>query len=497
VEQTALCTSGTSTIAYRHWKRVAQATVRSAHSCIAVLTIVENLVDKLRSFVAYKTVSSDLSYKTECIKGASFLRSVFRDFGAETRLLTNGDSSLNPVVYGVFRSQIQSKNTQRVLFYGHYDVVAAKFWQGKWKTDPFKMKGVDEYLYGRGTSDNKGPLMAAIYATAELVKEKKLELDVIFLIEGEEECGSRGFANIIRTHKSLIGKVDWILLANSYWLDDHVPCLTYGLRGVIHATLEVASNRPDLHSGVDGSSLMDESLKDLVMLLNCLVGKKGRVTIPGFYDSVLELSSREWDLYQQISTSLVKRDPSIGDPASLAQTLLQKWRQASLTIHRFNTSGPENSTVIPSKAWAKLSLRLVPNQEAKIIASQLTSYLKSRFAELETSNILNVRIDHIADPWLGDYENEMYKTLEEGIVNAWKEEGIEVERPLYIREGGTIPAIRFLEKEFEAPAAHMPCGQASDHAHLDNERLRLLNLYKSRDVFKWVFQELPKKLAKK
>jgi di- and tripeptidase len=448
------------------------------------------------------------------------LRSVFKEFGADTNVLTPEDSTLNPVIHAVFRGRPKStKVGKRILFYGHYDVIPAENDQGKWNTDPFKMEGIDEYLYARGISDNKGPILAAIYAVAELIAEKSLESDITFIIEGEEECGSRGFEKVIRRHKNDIGPIDWILLANSYWLDDHVPCLTYGLRGVIHATLNVASDRPDLHSGVEGSSLIDESLKDLVLLLNSLVGKNGKVKLPGFYDPVLPMTKSEAILYKDITNTLLSRNPTLGDQKILSKNLQQKWRDPSLTIHRFGTSGPENSTIIPRKAWAAISLRLVPNQEADEIATDLEDFLQDEFSKLDTSNKLQVIIDRKAEPWLGDFNNEMYKTLEQGVMRAWygshtinggnngqhssngqnqslsssTYDGLPPRRPLYIREGGSIPAIRFLEKEFGAQAAHLPCGQASDHAHLDNERLRLVNLYKSRDVFKWVFRELPKR----
>jgi di- and tripeptidase len=466
--------------------------------------------------VAHKTVSSDPRYRAECRRGASFLRSVFKSFGAETEFLTPKDPNLNPVVFATFRGKAnRSKSGKRILFYGHYDVIPAENEQRKWKTDPFQMEGIDEYLYGRGTSDNKGPILAAIYAVAELIREKSLDSDILFVVEGEEECGSKGFQQVIRDHKDDIGSVDWILLANSYWLDDHVPCLTYGLRGVIHATVEVTSDRPDLHSGVEGSSSMDEALKDLVSIVNSLVGEKGKVNLPGFYDAVLPMTHSEALHYEDITSTLLKRNPTLHDQHNLTKKLQQKWRDPSLTIHRFGNSGPENSTIIPHKAWAAISLRLVPNQEADEIAEDIEYFLKERFQQLETTNKLRVIIDHKAEPWLGDFNNEMYKTLEEGIMRSWygscsTEEPtlsnghpnpssssifdiIPARRPLYIREGGSIPAIRFLEKEFGAQAAHLPCGQASDHAHLDNERLRLENLYKSRDVFKWVFKELPKR----
>jgi di- and tripeptidase len=468
------------------------------------------------------------------------------------------ENGCNPVILAKFRGNpSKSRERKRILFYGHYDVIAAENEKGKWIVDPFTMEGIDGYLYGRGVSDNKGPIMAAIYAVADLIAEKKLDSDITFLLEGEEECGSRGFEQCIKKNKHLVGDVDWILLANSYWLDDHVPCLTYGLRGVIHATVQVNSKHPDLHSGVDGSALLDESLKDLVMLLAKLTGKHGRIEIPGFYDPILPLSDEEKQLYADITQVLIQRNPDLGDPEVLATSLMRRWREASLTIHRFTTSGPENSTIIPKLARASLSMRLVPNQEAKAVANALKDFLYTEFDKLDTQNSLTVSIDHVAEPWLGDFNNEIFKTLEEAVMEVWgpvygrrKSNAVPIKtktlpldaqsptkpspttsnelangsitpraaspgpeqseavtivpspntgsllrarKPLYIREGGSIPSIRFLEKEFGAPAAHLPCGQASDSAHLDNERLRLLNLYKSKDVFKKVFAELPQK----
>jgi di- and tripeptidase len=540
----------------------------------------EMMVEYLRRFVSYRTVSSDPRHQADCRRGASYLRSVFKNFGATTEMLTTKDP-FNPVILAKFRGNpATTHKRKKILFYGHYDVVAADNENGKWPSDPFEMEGIDGFLYGRGTSDNKGPIMAAIFACAELTSEQALDSDIIFLIEGEEECGSRGFEAAVKAAKDKIGEVDWILLANSYWLDDRIPCLTYGLRGVIHATVQVESSHPDLHSGVDGSAQLDESLKDLVMLLSTLTGKNGKVMIPGFYDPIPKLSDEERDLYVDITTALVQRNPDLGDPTALASSLMRRWREASLTIHRFQTSGPDNATIIPRLAKVALSLRLVPNQEANVVAAALTSYLHSQFDKLESTNKLTVTVDHQAEPWLGDWTNEIFKTLEEAIMEAWgpidqsrrrrssalpkvsipthhrndnnnttakdssppsyftsklspttstvlangsiatpldlttppdlssqlsyklstlsttnNSEPAQPPRrkPLYIREGGSIPAIRFLEKEFDAPAAHFPCGQASDSAHLDKERFRLLNLYKSRDIFKRVFVELPKK----
>ena len=483
------------------------------------------MVESLSQFVSFRTVSSLPKYRADCRRGASYLRSVFQNFGAVTEMI-NTTEPYNPIVFAKFRGNpATASSRKKILFYGHYDVIPAENEHGKWKHDPFELTGEGGYLYGRGASDNKGPIMAAIYAAHELANEQSLDSDIIFLIEGEEESGSRGFEKAVQARKDLIGDVDWILLANSYWLDDHVPCLTYGLRGVIHATVQVESKHPDLHSGVDGSALLDEPLKDLVMLLSKLTGRHGKVQIPGFYDPILPLTADEKDLYTEITETLLRSNPDLGDPEELAQSLMRRWREASLTIHRFQTSGPENSTIIPRLAKAALSIRLVPNQEAGHVADSLIAFLEQEFEELESKNTIKVTIDHQAEPWLGDFNNEIFRTLESAVMKVWGPDlgqageqfstpppmtapatsntlatlppspsSYQVSRkPLYIREGGSIPSIRFLEKEFGAPAAHLPCGQASDSAHLDNERLRLVNFFHSKKIFKEVFWELPRR----
>ncbi|CAK7273533.1 hypothetical protein SEPCBS57363_005698 [Sporothrix epigloea] len=504
----------------------------------------EAMIKSLRNFVSYKTVSSRPEFAEDCHRGATFLCSLFKKLGGEVEMLQTSDKAHNPVVYAKFagKSQRSSPATRtatgatmdgaanerkRILFYGHYDVVGADTKKGKWSTDPFTMKGMNGYLYGRGISDNKGPILAALYAVTDLLQAKSLESDVIFLIEGEEETGSRGFQETVREHQDLIGHVDYILLANSYWLDDETPCLTYGLRGVLHATVCVDSTNPDLHSGVDGSYMMSEPLSDLTTLLSKLKGPRNRIMIPGFYDGVLPLRPEEEARFDAITSMLIQRNPDHGPAHLLKTSLMSRWREPNLTIHRYKVSGPDGS-LISCHACANISLRLVPGQEVDAIIAGLESFLRAEFAGLESANTLTMHVDNKAEPWLGDPDNYIFQTLEAAIIKAWamndeattdtegkvedlagkKEEGGQTEqtlakgatekglpkykarRPLYIREGGSIPAIRFLEKQFGAPAAHLPCGQASDAAHLDNERLRVVNLFKSRAIFKQVFETL-------
>ena len=155
-----------------------------------------------------------------------------------------------------------------------------KMKQKDWKTDPFILTAKEGNLYARGVSDNKGPTLAAIYSVAELYHRQQLNCDVVFIIEGEEECGSIGFQKVINDNKQLISGgsgggngttgIDWIMLSNSYWLDDLTPCLNYGLRGVINASITIKSDKPDRHSGVDGG-VSREPTMDMMHLLSTLV----------------------------------------------------------------------------------------------------------------------------------------------------------------------------------------------------------------------------------
>ncbi|KKK16967.1 hypothetical protein AOCH_002643 [Aspergillus ochraceoroseus] len=579
----------------------------------------DEMVSSLAKLVAFKTISASPKFSGECNQGAAFLRRHCIYLGAKTKLLTTGEDT-NPIVFARFCATSPDKVDKTILFYGHYDIVGADGNQQKWKTDPYQLASIDGFLYGRGVSDNKGPILAALYAAADLARQKTLRCNVVFLIEGEEESGSQGFHETVRKHKPQIGPVDWILLANSYWLDDYNPCLTYGLRGVVHANLIVTSDHPDLHSGIDGSALLDEPLKDLTMLLGSLVGPKGKINLPGFHDPVLPLTDAERERYSMIAEILLQRHPQIKDSEALINSLMHRWREPSLTIHSVEVPGNSKSTTttISRKAKASLSIRVVPNQEADDVAAALTLYAQEQFDRLESQNDLTVEITGTSDPWLGDPDNEMFETLSEAITAAWtpdqqcqKHQYPPLERPLtdrtrtasprgtkdgrtgelrrpasedslashidriimstttssagkaaarkrsnpsmtvptsstltgqtikrlaedstnsspppvpassstplspspspspslstsgpekgrvrpiFIREGGSIPTIRFLEKEFSAPAANLPCGQASDNAHLYNERLRVENLYKSREIFSYVFSRLPERV---
>ncbi|KAH9459230.1 hypothetical protein Pst134EA_019380 [Puccinia striiformis f. sp. tritici] len=436
----------------------------------------------LSQFVSYRSISNE-EHREECRQAALYLKTTLVKLGADARLLP-GDPGRNPLVLATFKgkSSTDSPTTatrrRRVLYYGHYDVVQAGD-EKDWTAPAFVMTGHNGWLYGRGVTDNKGPTLAVAYAVTALLDQRSLDVDVVMLVEGEEEAGSAGFQKAVKENKELIGHIDVVLVSNSYWLDDETPCMTFGLRGVIHATVKVTSSQPDLHSGMHGGAV-HEPVLDLVRILGDLVGKDGKICLDGFYKGVRPIDAEEQKHYDRIvehisnvaNIELLKHSPI----TSIRENLIAKWRQPSLSIHKIDVTGPAHSTVIPASAQSAVSIRIVPDQSVEKIGSSLVSFLTEAFKHLNSSNALEVKINQTADWWLGHPQDLHSVALAECVEEEW---GI---KPLWIREGGSIPSIPFLEQEFNAKAIHLPMGSASDSAHLPNERIKMVNLEKGNHV---------------
>ncbi|ODQ63174.1 Zn-dependent exopeptidase [Nadsonia fulvescens var. elongata DSM 6958] len=468
----------------------------------------EQLLRSLAEFVTFRTISSQPDrFFGDCRRCATFLRELLQSYGAQAKLIplanTSSGEGRNPIVYGKFvANKVSDIPTKTIIFYGHYDVIFADETDNDWVTgQPFTMTALDGYMYARGVSDNKGPILAAIFAAAELHRERALTTNVVFLIEGEEECGSGGFQTAICENKEFLdiddSTVDGIILSNSYWIDEDNPCLNYGLRGIINVNVKIFSDGPDLHSGVNGG-LAREPTIDLIHLLSKLTTENEndndqggsaatKILIPNFYDKVLKTDQAERDEYDEIIKRVVNNSATLNSQSFHLnrERLMAMWRLPSLTIHRINVSGPPagtNLTIIPKSASAAVSLRIVPNQSIEQIKHNLVIYLTECFEGFHSDNHIEITFSsQQSEPWLGDRHNHLYRRLSHAIKRQWNKD------PLFIREGGSIPAVRFLEKSFDAPAVQFPCGQSSDNAHLGNERLRISNLFKAREIMKQFF----------
>ncbi|GIL47514.1 hypothetical protein Vafri_4310 [Volvox africanus] len=259
----------------------------------------QQLEAALRDFVRIKTVSSSPKLRDDCHKGAKFLAKMLEGLGADVKVVQVIEDK-NPVVIGRL-----GHNTDKptVTFYGHYDVQPAA--EPDWATNPFELNSVNEYLYGRGVSDNKGPILAFIFAVRELMNScgdatgagcggysggaggrlGRLPVNVAFVFEGEEENGSRGFSQAVMQNHRWFEGTQLIIISNTLWVGENMPCLTYGMRGMLSLTVQITGPDRDLHSGNDGG-VFSEPMVDLIRVMATLVGPSGKVQVRGFYENV-------------------------------------------------------------------------------------------------------------------------------------------------------------------------------------------------------------------
>jgi di- and tripeptidase len=245
----------------------------------------------------------------------------------------------------------------------------------------------------------------------------------------------------------------------------------------------VSGAKTVLHSGVDGG-ILPEPMQDLISVLSKLSSPKSRhICIPGFYDNVRPVSRKEELLYEDIDFDSKAYLEAAGisnldeNDTHSVEILKKRWRQPSLTVHNIETS-VGNSSLIPNKTIAHISIRVVPDQKLDKISSELKKFIEAEFNKLNTINRIKFRVKSSDNWWLGDPSDSHFQILASAISSVW---GC---KPMYVREGGTIRVTTYLEKILKAPALHFPMGQSTDRAHLDNERIRLENLMKGKDVLK-------------
>ncbi|CAO1633726.1 unnamed protein product [Sympodiomycopsis kandeliae] len=506
-----------------------RSTATDAQGHTSTSTSFDTMLVELAKFISYKSVS-DEDHREDARQCAHYLKSTLIALGAGETSVIPGAVGRNPLILSVFRARgpdgTLKRPRKRVLFYGHYDTISAKD-STQWQSDPWTLTGRDGYLYGRGASDNKGPILSVATAVSRLWHMRKLDVDVVLLIEGEEESGSVGFHEALKREKERIGHIDVILLSNSYWIDDVTPCLTMGMRGVIQATITVQAPPPadleeedltesgpvtsasrttspsrdkqaDVHSGVQGGAVREPMIDMLRLLSHLSTGEK--VLIPDFYNDVRRLDKEERQRYQDVvdllnshqgqtgratngsmsshigrSCSSTSTSP-ISPRITTIESLMARWRFPSLSIHSVNVSGSGNSTVIPAVVCAKVSLRLVPDQDLSKVLDSFKHHVHSTFTSLSSPNHHTISVHHTADWWLGNPVSQYTTSLSDSISEIW------TQPPLPIREGGSIPTVALLEQEMGAEAVHLPMGQSSDNAHLKDERISLECLINGRKV---------------
>jgi acetylornithine deacetylase/succinyl-diaminopimelate desuccinylase-like protein len=375
-----------------------------------------------------------------------------------------------PVVYGDW---LDAPGQPTVLIYGHYDVQPADPLE-LWHSDPFQPQVRDGNLYARGADDNKGQFFAHLKAIeAYLATGGRLPVNVKFIVEGEEEIGSKHLADFIATHKDLL-KADVALISDSGILGPDQPSIVYGLRGLAYMEIEVVGPDHDLHSGLYGGAIRNP-IEVLCQIVGALKDSQGRVTIPGFYDKVRPLDAEERAELARLPFDETRFLRHAGVERS--------WGEFGYTVAERISSRPSldpngivggftgegSKTVLPGRARAKVSMRLVPDQDPHEIAGLFTRYVTSLCPpEIKIS----VRLLGFACPAVVDrHIPEM-----QAAIGAY-ERGFAA-RPVFIREGGAIPVVSDLARLLAVPTILMGFGLPDDNLHAPNEKFSLANFYR-------------------
>ncbi|KAJ1507262.1 hypothetical protein HMI55_000841, partial [Coelomomyces lativittatus] len=361
------------------------------------------------------------------------------------------------------------------LIYAHYDVQPANLSDG-WKTDPWTLTEDEGRLIGRGSTDDKGPLLGWLWAI-EAYKNLGIEVPVNlkFCFEGMEESGSEGLDDFIQSQATQFFKdVTCVCISDNYWLGTTRPCLTYGLRGLCYFTVTIEGPAWDLHSGVFGGTV-HEPMNDLVHVFSRLSDPKGKILIPGIHHSVAPLTENEKAMYQDLEFSQTTLTQAVGNSVALhndpTSTLMHRWRFPSLSIHGVEGAfyGTGAKTVIPAKVVGKFSIRLVPNQTPEEISALTKQYIDQVFTELKSKNTCHVHVLSGGKPWVADPKHWNFQAAQAAVEQVF---GI---APDFIREGGSIPVTLTFQEALGKNVLLMPMGRADDGAHSVNEKLDRFN----------------------
>ncbi|MGE5402486.1 MAG: dipeptidase [Ignavibacteriales bacterium] len=371
----------------------------------------------------------------------------------------------HPIVYGEW---LGAPGKPTVLIYGHYDVQPVDPVE-LWDNPPFEPVIKDGKIWARGATDDKGQVYVHIKSVEAFFKTNgSLPLNVKFLIEGEEEIGSESLSVFLKQNKDML-KCDAVMISDTSLFAPGVPSLTYALRGLCYMEVEITGPNRDLHSGSFGGAVANP-INTLSAMIAQLIDKKGKITVPHFYDDVLPLTQKERDSFKLLKFSEKKYAKDLGVAELKGEngytTLERLWARPTLDCNGIwgGFSGAGAKTVIPSKAGAKISMRLVPNQDPKKIAKLFTQHIKT----LAPKGVkVSVKFLHGGYPVMVPLEHKVTIAAAKAMEKAFGK------KTVFMREGGSIPIVVEFVKNLKAPAVLMGLGLDSENLHSPNEHFDL------------------------
>ena len=428
----------------------------------------EAFVEELKAFLRIPSVSTKTEHKGDMQKAAEWLAGEMRAVGLEQVQIM--PTAGHPVVYADW---LHAPGKPTVLIYGHYDVQPAEPLD-LWITGPFDPTVRNGELFARGAVDDKGQVFMHLKALqAHLATTGKLPVNIKLLIEGEEEIGSPNLDAFILAQHALL-QADTVVISDTAMIAKGAPGITHGLRGLVYFQIDVEGTRSDLHSGSFGGAVINPGFA-LAQIISQLKDRNGRITIPGFYDDVQKLTAEERRALARLPFRERNFQKEIGAPALFGEkgftTLERLWVRPTLEINGLYSGfiGEGAKTVLPGRAMAKVSMRLVPDQDPKKIARLFTQHVKRICPK--TVRLKVTEISGRGTPWLTPTNHPAMQALARAIQQGFGK------KPVYTRTGGTIPVVATLTKLLKAPILLMGIGLPDENAHAPNEKLDLGNLH--------------------
>ncbi len=424
-------------------------------------------MEEWASLLRIPSVSCQSEHKPDMLRCAERWKELLLQAGCQKAELLPSDG--NPFVFGEYLAPLSDKQSQipTVLVYAHYDVMPVEPLE-LWKSDPWEPNIRDGRLYARGADDDKGQAMIQVKAFEYMAQTGQLQCNVKFIFEGEEEIGSPSLEAFLEEHKDMLN-ADIILVSDTSMIGKETPSITTGLRGLAYWQIEVQGPNRDLHSGHFGGAVKNP-INALCEMLAQVVDKDGHITIPHFYDEVLPIPEAERKMIAQIPFSQEKYNAAIDVDEVFGEegysTLERNSCRPSFDICGIwgGYTGEGSKTVLPSKAFAKVSCRLVANQDHEQISQAFINYLQT----LKPKGVrLNVTPMHGGQGYVCPIDIPAYKAAEKGFEQAFGK------RPLAARRGGSIPIIASFERILSCKSILMGFGLEQNAIHSPNESMDL------------------------
>jgi len=440
----------------------------------------DRYLDELKTLLAIPSVSALPEHQGDVRKCAEWCANEMRRIGLENVKLI--ETPGNPVVYGDW---LHAEGAPTILFYGHYDVQPVDPLE-LWQSPPFEATIRDGEIYARGASDDKGQVFMHFKAIeAHMKAAGQLPVNIKLMIEGEEEVGSEHLDDFIHQHKADLA-ADVVVVSDTNMFERGVPSLCYGLRGLAYLQIDLRGTSTDLHSGSFGGGVANPAFV-LAQILAQMKDRGGRVKIPGFYDDVRPLSDAEREEYKKLPFNEKQYRKSIGAPKLFGEsgysTLERVSGRPTFEVNGLLSgfTGEGAKTVLPAVAMAKVSMRLVPDQDPAKIASLFEAYVRKvapRTVEVKVTNM------HGGKPWMASLDNPFVQAAGRAIEKGFGQ------TPVFTREGGSIPVVATFQEVLGLPSVLFGVGLPDDRIHAPNEKLDLANFHNGVIASAFLYDEI-------